>query len=201
MTLVQGWITNWAKWPPNSLKTLKVSGSLCVSCFCLIWLIVYFQQQVNDRLVTRRAAVESYSLHSLMWKITLPAQPVLFCMCTQKYHSDHCLPAKASSDICCHSWFLKVSHSLPQSLRLWASEGPCTQHSFSSRWKVNKHAHLDIWSSIYIADGRQLGYFPLGLTLFLFFCLWFVHFIFTCWSSFNKSPLFRALPKLTSEYM
>lgn len=35
----------------------------------------------------------------------------------------------------------------------WASDGACTQHSFSSRWKVNKHTHLDIWSTIYIVEG------------------------------------------------
>ncbi len=62
----------------------------------------------NDRYVDMQLW-RSCSLNLLTLKITLTAQPVLLYMCTQQYHSDHCLPAKASSDICCHS---VVSQSL-----------------------------------------------------------------------------------------
>lgn len=66
-------------------------------------------RQVNDRYVNKCTAVESSSLNEWTLQITLAAQPEPLRVCTQQYRSDHCLPAKASSDICCHS---VVSQSL-----------------------------------------------------------------------------------------
>lgn len=136
---------------------------------------IYSSRQIDIQLC------RSCSLTLLTLKITLTAQPVLLYMCTQQYHSDHCLPAKASLDICCHS---VVSQSLSFSATVSKAfsepqDGTCTQHSFSSRWKVNKHAHLDIWSSIYTVDGGPLGHFPKALTLLSdSFCLWLAYYLY-----------------------
>lgn len=88
------------------------------------------------------------------------------------------LSAMTFSDICCHSVFSQSLNSCqsPQGT-FWASDGTCTQHIFSSKWKMNKRAHLDIWPSIYMDAELVFIKFFLPLYLTFSFCAEFLQFI------------------------
>lgn len=133
---------------------------VCIHLCC----VESMQQQVDEYIVTDTAVESMVTL-----KIPLLEQLLFLSMCTQQHRRDHCLQRLFLTFVVI-LWFLSLSISVKVPKALSEHQmGPAHNTFFPSKWKMNKHAHLDIWPSIYM---------DAGLVSLNSFCLCILHFLF-----------------------